>query len=65
MRIRKTRQERRAIFDRVLSLGRYTGKGANGPVDLRYAHLCTISDDKVVRFEQFADTKLFRDAVGK
>jgi ketosteroid isomerase-like protein len=51
--------------DRVLSLGRYTGKGANGPVDLRYAHLWTLSDDKVVRFEQFADTKLFRDAVGK
>jgi ketosteroid isomerase-like protein len=51
--------------DRVLSLGRYTGKGANGPVDLRYAHLWTISDDKVVRFEQFADTKLFGDAVGK
>jgi ketosteroid isomerase-like protein len=51
--------------DRVLSLGRYTGKGANGPVDLRYAHLWTISGDKVVRFEQFADTKLFGDAVGK
>ena len=51
--------------DRAISLGRYTGKGANGPVDVRYAHLWTIRDDKVVKFEQFADTKLFSDAVGK
>ena len=51
--------------DRVISLGRYKGKGANGPVDVRYAHLWTIRDEKVVRFEQFADTKLFSEAVGK
>jgi ketosteroid isomerase-like protein len=51
--------------DRVISLGRYTGKGANGPVDVRYAHLWTIRDETVVKFEQFADTKLFSDAVGK
>ncbi|HEX4431820.1 MAG TPA: nuclear transport factor 2 family protein [Frankiaceae bacterium] len=51
--------------DRVISLGRYRGKGANGPVDVRYAHLWTVRDDKVVRFEQFADTRLFGEAVGK
>jgi ketosteroid isomerase-like protein len=51
--------------DRVISLGQYTGKGAKGPVDVRYAHLWTIRDGKVVKFEQFADTKLFGDAVGK
>ncbi len=51
--------------DRVISLGQYTGKGANGPVDVRYAHLWTVRDEKVVRFEQFADTKLFGEAVGK
>jgi ketosteroid isomerase-like protein len=49
----------------VISLGRYKGNGANGPVDVRYAHLWTVRDEKVVRFEQFADTKLFSEAVGK
>ena len=48
----------------MISLGQYTGKGANGPVDVRYAHLWTIRDEKVVKFEQFADTKLFSNAVG-
>jgi uncharacterized protein len=51
--------------DRVISLGRYKGNGANGAVDVRYAHLWTVRDEKVVRFEQFADTKLFGEAVGK
>jgi hypothetical protein len=51
--------------DRVISLGRYSGQGANGPVDVRYAHLWTVSEGKVVRFEQFADTRLFGEAVGK
>jgi ketosteroid isomerase-like protein len=51
--------------DPVISLGQYTGKGAKGPVDVRYAHLWTVRDGKVVKFEQFADTKLFSDAVGK
>jgi len=51
--------------DRVISLGRYQGKGAVGAVDVRYAHLWTVHDGKVVKFEQFADTKLFSEAVGK
>ena len=51
--------------DQVLSVGTYTGKGAAGPLDARFAHLWTVRDQKVVRFEQFADTKLFGEAVGK
>jgi uncharacterized protein len=49
--------------DRVISLGRYTGKGANGPVDVRYAHLWTVRDGKFTKFEQFTDTKLFAEAI--
>jgi ketosteroid isomerase-like protein len=51
--------------DRVITLGQYTGKGASGPVDVRYAHLWTVREDKIVKFEQFTDTKLFCEAVGK
>src|SRR4051794_11072853 len=28
--------------DKVVSLGRYGGQGANGPVDLKYAHVWTV-----------------------
>ena len=51
--------------DRVISLGRYTGNAANGRLDVRYAHLWTVRDGKVAKFEQFADTKLFSEAVGR
>lgn len=51
--------------DRVISLGRYTGNGAHGQVNVRYAHLWTVHEGKVAKFEQFADTKLFTDAVAK
>ena len=51
--------------DRVISIGTYTGQGANGPLSARFAHLWTVQDGKVTKFEQFADTKLFVDAVSK
>jgi ketosteroid isomerase-like protein len=51
--------------DRVVSFGQYKGKGAKGAVDVRYAHLWTVRDEKVARFEQFVDTRLFGEAVGK
>ena len=51
--------------DRVLSLGRYRGKGSAGEVDVPYAHLWTVRDGALVKFVQYADTKLFRDAVGQ
>ena len=50
--------------DRVLAVGSYTGHGAGGALDARFAHLWTVREGKVLRFEQFADTALLRRAVG-
>ncbi len=36
--------------DRVLSLGRYGGKGAGGEVDVPYAHLWTVRDGRLVKY---------------
>jgi ketosteroid isomerase-like protein len=51
--------------DKVVSLGRYAGRGAEGPVDSAHAHVWTIRDGTIVRFDQFADTKVFAEALGK
>ena len=51
--------------DKVVSLGRYGGQGANGPVNVKYAHVWTVRDGAIVRFDQHVDTKLFAQAVGK
>ena len=51
--------------EKVVSLGRYGGRGGNGPVDVPYAHVWTVRDGKIVRFDQYTDTKLFGQAVGK
>jgi ketosteroid isomerase-like protein len=51
--------------EKVVSMGRYRGTGANGPVDVRYAHVWTIQGGEIVRFEQHTDTKVFGQAVGK
>jgi len=51
--------------EKVVSLGRYGGQGANGPVDVPYAHVWTVQDGKIVSFVQYTDTKLFGEAVGK
>jgi hypothetical protein len=53
------------VGDKVISLGRYEGRGGNGPVDSKFAHVWTIRDGTIVRFDQHADTKVFSDAVGK
>ena len=50
---------------RVIARGRYAGTGGNGPLDARFVHIWTVSDGRVSRYEQLADTKVFRDAVGK
>lgn len=50
--------------DRVLAVGNYTGHGAGGELDARFAHLWTVRDGKATRFEQFADTALLQRAVG-
>jgi len=51
--------------EKVVSLGRYGGRGSNGPVDVPFAHVWTVRDSKIVRFDQYADTKLFGQAVGR
>ncbi len=51
--------------EKVVSLGRYGGRGSNGAVDVPFAHVWTVRDSKIVRFDQYADTKLFGQAVGR
>jgi ketosteroid isomerase-like protein len=51
--------------DRVLAVGSYTGEGAGGALNARFAHLWTVRDGKATHFEQFADTALMRKAVGQ
>jgi ketosteroid isomerase-like protein len=51
--------------EKVVSLGRYSGQGANGPLDVAFAHVWTVRDGKIVHFVQHADTKQFCEAVGK
>ncbi len=51
--------------EKVVSLGRYGGQGADGAVDVPFAHVWTVRDGKIVRFVQYTDTKLFGQAVGK
>lgn len=48
--------------DRVLALGRYRGKTGAGPLDIRFAHLATVSDGQITQFEQFTDTQQWQDA---
>jgi ketosteroid isomerase-like protein len=50
--------------DRVLSLGRYRGTTDAGPLDTRFAHLWTVSGDRISHFEQFTDTHEWRSALG-
>ena len=50
---------------RVVALGRYEGRGANGPVRARFVHIWTVANGLVSRYQQLADTYIFRAAVGK
>ncbi|HEV7145439.1 MAG TPA: nuclear transport factor 2 family protein [Pedococcus sp.] len=50
---------------RVLAVGSYSGQGASGALNARFAHLWTVRDGKATHFEQFADTALLRQAVGQ
>jgi ketosteroid isomerase-like protein len=50
---------------RVVALGRYEGRGANGPVRARFVHIWTVTNGLVSRYQQLADTYIFRAAVGK
>lgn len=50
--------------DRVLAIGRYSGKGRNGDVDVAFAHLWTVREGEIVKFVQYADSHKYRAAVG-
>lgn len=50
--------------DRVLAVGRYSGKGRTGDLDVAFAHLWTVREGEVVRFVQYADSHKYRLAVG-
>ncbi len=49
---------------RVIARGRHGGRGAGGPLDARFVHVWTVTDGKVSRYEQLADTRRFWEAVG-
>ncbi len=44
--------------DRVVALGRYVGtsRTTGAPLDVQAAHIWTLADGKVVRFQQHIDT---------
>jgi len=50
--------------DRVLALGTYRGSGSAAEVAAPFAHLWTVHDGRLVNFVQYADTHLFRQAIG-
>ncbi len=51
--------------ENVVVLARYTAthKTTNKPIDARVAHHFVVRGGLIVRFEQFADTALIRDAM--
>lgn len=50
--------------DRVLALGTYRGRGSAGDLASPFAHLWTVRDGHITNFVQYADTHLFRRALG-
>ena len=58
-----TPEEFLAAGDEVVSLGRYTGRGAQSGVelDVPYAHAWTVRDGKIARFRQYTDTQKFNE----
>jgi uncharacterized protein len=50
---------------RVLTRGRHGGQGVKGVVDAKFVHIWTLTNDRVSKYEQLADTRRFCDAVGK
>jgi hypothetical protein len=51
--------------DTVLVEGRFQGKmkATGKPVDAQFAHVWQLRDGKVVRFQQYTDTKQWADAI--
>lgn len=50
--------------DRVLAVGTYRGQGSADALAAPFAHLWTVHDGEITDFVQYADTHLFRKAVG-
>jgi ketosteroid isomerase-like protein len=52
--------------DCVVVEGRYRGrlKATGTPVDAQFAHVWQLRDGKVIRFQQYTDTKQWCDAAG-
>lgn len=52
--------------DTVVAEGRYRGtmKTTGTPVDAQFAHVWQLRDDKVVRFQQYTDTKQWSESAG-
>lgn len=52
--------------DRVVVLGRYTGryKATRAPIDAQFAHVWRVKKGKAVSFQQYTDTLQFAKAVG-
>ena len=52
--------------DTVVVEGRYRGKmkATGTPVDAQFAHVWQLRDGKVVRFQQYTDTKQWAEAAG-
>ena len=52
--------------DTVVVLGRYvaTGKTTNVPLNAQFVHVWTVSNGKLTRFQQFADTAQFQRVIG-
>ena len=53
--------------DTVVAQGRYTGRGAKSgkPLDAPFAHVWSLRDGVVVRFQQYTDTKQWSDVLGR
>ena len=49
--------------DQAIGLGTYRGTTPAGPLAIRFAHLATVADGKISRFEQFTDTHQWRQAI--
>lgn len=51
--------------DTIVAIGNYSGKSrkTGKPMSVRVVHAWTMKDGKAIRFEQFADTLLFTEAM--
>ncbi len=61
-----TREDNKVCAKRVVVLGTYTGrrKETGREVRAQFAHVWGVRDGRVVRFQQYTDTKQFAEVVG-